>query len=118
MTVFVAGAGCFWAHQSEIQGFFAPLRVTSNCRYSSRSTVTVANQVFDVAYLVDDEVEFARECLDFGFGAAVDIEVEFAAEAVLSVLAILAHHDDRRLEGGEHGEKEVEKDEGVGIPGV
>ena len=34
------------------------------------------------------------------------------------VLAVLAHHDDRRLNGGEHGEEEVEQDEGIGVPGL
>ena len=71
----------------------------------------------DVAYYVGEVVELAAEGLDFGFGAAVDFEVEFAAEAVAGVLAVLAHHDDRRLDGGEHGEEEVEQDEGVGVPG-
>ena len=55
--------------------------------------------------------------LDFGFGAAVDVVVEFAAHAILRVLAVLAHHDDRRLNGGEHREKQIEQDERIGIPG-
>jgi len=78
----------------------------------------VSKEVFDIADLVDGEVEFAGESLDLGFGAAVDVEVEFAAEAVLGVLTVLAHHDDRCLESGEHGEEEVEQDEGIRIPGV
>src|SRR5205809_573669 len=63
-----------------------------------------------------EEMHFSRESLDLQFGAAVDFEVEFAAHAILRVLPILAHHDDRSLDGSEHGEKEVEKDERVGIP--
>ncbi|HEU0368041.1 MAG TPA: hypothetical protein VFR42_02445 [Candidatus Acidoferrum sp.] len=39
---------------------------------------------------VFDHVEFAGETLNFGLGAAVHVVVEFAAEAVFRVLAILA----------------------------
>ena len=56
--------------------------------------------------------------LNFGFGAEVDVVVEFAAHAVLCVLTILAHHDYGSLDCGEHGEEEVEQDEGVGVPGL
>ncbi len=56
--------------------------------------------------------------LDLSFGAQVDVEVELAAQAVLGVLAVLAHHDDRRLDGGEHREKQIKQDEGIGIPGL
>ena len=72
--------------------------------------------VVDVADEIGEVVDFAAEGLDLGFGATVDVEVEFGADAVFVVLAVLAHHDDRRLDGGEHGEEEVEQDVGVGIP--
>src|SRR5947208_16005858 len=68
----------------------------------------LADEVFEIADLVDGEVELAGEDLDLGLGAAVDVEVELAAEAVLGVLTVLAHHDDRRLECGERGAEEVE----------
>jgi hypothetical protein len=76
-----------------------------------------AEAVVDVADEVGEGVELAAEVLDFGFGAAVDVEVELAAEAVAGVLTVLAHHDDRCLDSGEHGEEEVEEDEGVRVPG-
>jgi hypothetical protein len=75
-----------------------------------------AEAVVDVGYEVGEGVEFAAEGLDFGLGAAVYVEVELAAEAVAGVLAVLTHHDDGRLNGGEHGEEEVEQDEGVRVP--
>ena len=62
-------------------------------------------------------MELAGEVLDLGFGAAVDVIVQFAAETVLHVLAVLTHHDDGGLDAGEHGEEEVEQDVGVGVPG-
>jgi hypothetical protein len=44
----------------------------------------------NVGDAVVEHVEFAGETLNFGLGAAVHVVVEFAAEAVLGVLAILA----------------------------
>ena len=76
-----------------------------------------AEAVVDVADEVGESVDFAAEGLDFRFGAAVDVEVEFGAEAVAGVLAVLTHHDDRGLDGGEHGEEEVQEDVGVRVPG-
>src|SRR5262245_54850 len=67
-------------------------------------------QIGDVVDLVADEVELFRETLDLGLGAAVDVEVHFAADAVLLVLSVLAHHDDGRLDRREHGEEEVQED--------
>src|SRR5271165_1782976 len=75
-----------------------------------------AQEVVDVAELVGDQVQFAGEVLDLRFGAAVYVKVQFAAQAVFLILAVLAHHDYGRLDGGEHGQEEVEQDEGIGIP--
>lgn len=77
-----------------------------------------SEQVFQVFDFVREQVEFVAEGLDFGFAAAIDFEVEFTAEAVFGVGSVLTHHDDRGLEGGEHGEEEIEQDEGVRIPGT
>ena len=54
-----------------------------------------------------EEMHLSRKTLDLQFGASIDVEVEFAADPVFCVLAILTHHDDRSLDGSEHGEKEV-----------
>ena len=78
--------------------------------------VGAAEVVVDVVELFGELVELAGEPLNFRLGAAVDVEVEFAADAVFTVLAVLAHHDDRRLDGGEHREEEVEQDVGIGGP--
>jgi hypothetical protein len=80
--------------------------------------VGAAEVVVDVADFVGEEVDFAAESLNLGLGAAVDIEVQFAAQAVFLILAVLAHHDDGGLNGGEHRQKKVEQDEGVGVPGL
>src|SRR5271170_2109185 len=76
----------------------------------------VAEEVVDVAELFGYEVELAGEVLDLRFGAAVYVEVQLAADAVFLVLTVLAHHDDRGLDGGEHGQEEVEQDEGIRVP--
>jgi hypothetical protein len=73
---------------------------------------------FELVELFDELVHALGQGLDFGFGADVDLVVEFAADAVFGVLAVLAHHDDGGLDAGEHGEEEIEQDEGVGIPGA
>ncbi len=59
-----------------------------------------------------------RQPLNFRLSTAVYVVVQFAAQAVFCVLTILAHHDDRRLNGREHGEKQVEQNKWVGIPGL
>ena len=46
----------------------------------------------------------------------IHLKIKFAADAVLRILPILAHHDDRCLDSGEHRQKEVKEDEWVGIP--
>src|SRR5713226_6847820 len=63
-------------------------------------------KVLEVAHLLPQQIQFARQPLDFGFGAAVDGIVQFTAHAVLHVLAVLAHHDDRRLDGREQRQDE------------
>ena len=44
----------------------------------------------NVGDAVVEHVEFAGETLNFGLGAAVQVVVEFATEAVFRVLVILA----------------------------
>lgn len=55
------------------------------------------------------------EASDFEFHFEADFVVGVGIDAVFFGLSILRHHDDGCLEGGEHGEGEVEEDEGVGI---
>src|SRR5581483_12236542 len=74
-------------------------------------------QVFHISELVAKQVQFARQSLDFDFRAAVDLKVQLAAQAVLLVLAVLAHHDDRRLDCGQHGEKKVQENKRIRVPG-
>ena len=76
----------------------------------------MAQHVIQVAKLVGHQVQLAGEVLDFRFGTAVHVEVQLAAQTVLLVLAILAHHDDRRLDGGQHRQEKIEQDKGVRIP--
>ena len=45
----------------------------------------------------------------------VDHIIVFGPLAVFGFLPVLAHHDDRRLQGGQAGQDEVEQYEGVGI---
>src|SRR5450631_909686 len=76
----------------------------------------LTQQLLHIDNLFSQQMEFAGQALDIGGGAAVDVEVEFAAQAVFGVLPVLAHHDDGRLDGGQHGKKQIEQDEGIGVP--
>ncbi len=60
------------------------------------------DQIFQVPYLFAKQIQLSCEALNFRLGATIDVEIEFAAESVLRVLAILTHHDDRRLNCGQH----------------
>ncbi len=73
-------------------------------------------QIFDVADFFSQQIQLAGQALNLRLGAAVDVVVEFAAQAVFCVLPVLAHHDDRRLNGGQHGEEQVQQNEWIGIP--
>src|SRR5689334_6903201 len=84
--------------------------------FPSSRLYSFAQDLFDIVHLFAQEVQLAREALDFEFGAAIDVVIEFAAQAVLFVLPILTHHDHRRLDGGKHREEEVEQDKWVGVP--
>src|SRR5215475_387885 len=75
-----------------------------------------SQQVFDVGDFFVDVVELAGEALDFSFGAAVHLVVQFAAQAVARVLPILAHHDDGSLDRSQHGEKKIQENKWIGIP--
>ncbi len=50
----------------------------------------LAKQFFDVAYLLAEEIELSSQALNVGSGAAVHVEIEFTAQAILRILAILA----------------------------
>src|SRR6266852_5122318 len=74
-------------------------------------------KVLEVAHLLRQQIQFARQALNFRFGAAVDGVVQFTAHAILHVLAVLAHHDDRRLDGREQRQDEIQQDKRIGVPG-
>ena len=45
-----------------------------------------------------EQIQLAGHPLDLGFGAAIDVEIEFATQPVFGVLTILTHHDDGGLD--------------------
>src|SRR5262245_52126741 len=76
-----------------------------------------AKQIFDVIDLLTQQIELACEPLDLDLGTAVDLIVELTPQSILCVLSVLTHHDHWCLNGGQHGEEQVEQDERIGIPG-
>src|SRR5438132_3849793 len=89
-------------------------------RKSSRKVLGVlkspSQQVFDVSDLLTQQIQLARKTLNVGCSAAVDIKIEFATQAVFGILPVLAHHDDRRLNGCQHGEEQVQENKRIRIP--
>ena len=63
-------------------------------------------------------VDLLVQLPDLHFGAQVDHVVALRPLPVLRLLALLAHHDDRRLQRGKAGKRQIEKDEGIGIERV
>ena len=82
----------------------------------SPRSLEFAHQFLDVLQLFAQEIQLARQALDLRFGAPVDGVIQLAAQAVLGVLPVLAHHDHRRLHRCQHGEKQIQQDERVRIP--
>src|SRR5262250_1075736 len=72
--------------------------------------------VVDVVQPILEAIEAGRELDDLALRFPVHREVELAAQAVLRILSVLAHHDDRRLHGSQHGQHQVEQNERIGIP--
>ena len=60
------------------------------------------HQIVHIADLIGQQVQLIRETLNLRFGASIDVVVQLAAYAVFLVLTVLAHHDDRGLDGGQH----------------
>ena len=63
-------------------------------------------------------IELFVQCQYLQLGLQIDFEIMASLDAVLGGLAILGHHDDRRLDRGEHGQEQVEEDEGIGIEAI
>lgn len=64
---------------------------------------------------IAQRVDLFVQAQDFQFGLQVHLIVVGGGLAVLFGLAVLRHHDDRRLERGQHRQDQVEQDEGVGV---
>src|SRR5580698_4131736 len=73
--------------------------------------------IAQVVHLFVQQAELARQSDDLRLRTSIDIEIQLPAQPVLGVLAILAHHDNGRLNGGQHGKEEVEQDKRIRIPG-
>src|SRR5215510_13258834 len=99
------------------RGLSSPARFTSSVvPYTRSPRPQLVDVVVDVVQPILEAIQSGRELDDLALRLTVHGEVELAAQAVLRVLSVLAHHDDRRLHGGQHGEHQVEQDERVGIP--
>src|ERR1700694_536079 len=55
-------------------------------------------------------IDFFVEVSDFQLGFEIDLVIVFAAQSVPRFAPVLAHHDDRRLQGRECGENQIHQD--------
>ena len=60
-------------------------------------------------------VDFFVQMPNLKLGFQIDFVIVFRAQTISRFGAVLAHHDDRRLDGGETGENQIEKDEWIRI---
>src|SRR5260370_14102689 len=72
-------------------------------------------QVLEISHLFPDQIQLPRHPLNFGLRTTVHGVVQFTAHAILHVLAVLAHHDDRRLDRREQRQNEIQQDKRIGI---
>src|SRR5216684_172920 len=54
-------------------------------------------QILEVAHLIPEQIQFPPQPLNFCLGAAIHGIIQFTPHAIFPVLAVLAHHNDRRL---------------------
>src|SRR2546427_848711 len=74
-------------------------------------------QILDVAHLFPKQIQLPRQALNFGLGAPVNGVIQFAAHAIFPVLPVLAHHNDRSLDGCEQGQNQIQQNKRIRIPG-
>ena len=60
-------------------------------------------------------VDFFVQMPDLKLGFQIDFVIVFRAQTISRLGSVLAHHDDRRLDRGETGENQIEKDERIRI---
>ena len=73
------------------------------------------NQVAQILFAQPINLIMQRHDLDLGL--EVDLVVMRGDLAILGSLPVLAHHDHGRLNGGEHGQHQIEEDEGIRVEG-
>ena len=66
----------------------------------------------------EDGIYLVVEVFDHDLGFEVDLIIVLRAAAVLFLLPVLAHHDERRLNGRHAGEHEVQQNERIGVEGL
>src|SRR5713226_5126177 len=96
----------------------APSRAQeSGVQLAARSTFQLTpQQILKIAQLIPEQIQLPRQALNFGLRAPVHGVVQFTTHAILHVLAVLAHHDDWRLNRCEQGQNEIQQNKRIRIP--
>lgn len=71
-----------------------------------------------VVLLPEQMIEFFVQVPDLQFRFQINFVVIIGMETIMRCGPVLTHHDDGRLERGETGEDQVQKDKRVWIPGA
>jgi hypothetical protein len=66
-------------------------------------------------FLLHQQVQFVMQLHQLHLALQVDFVVVGHVGPVLRCLAVLRHHDHRRLEGSEHRQKQIEENVGIGV---
>src|SRR5438067_13754119 len=60
-------------------------------------------------------IEFLVQMPDLQLSFQIDLVIVLRSQPITRLRAVLAHHDDRRLDGGQTGENQVEQNEWIRI---
>ena len=71
--------------------------------------------LFQLRLLGEDGVDLVVDVLDHDFRFEVDLVVVFRAAAVFFLLPVLAHHDQRRLNGRYAGQHQIQQNKREGV---
>src|SRR5229473_5743649 len=105
------GEGRSWSFNVSM---FQPSNVST--RVSDLSPRLAPHQILNVVHLFPQQMELPPQTLNFGFGAAIHGIIQFAPHAVFPVLAVLAHHDHRRLDRRQQRQNQIQQDKRIRIP--
>ena len=87
----------------------------SSLIFACAFTVLLGQLFFQCGLSGQDGIDLVVKILDHDLRFEVDLIIVLCTAAVLFLLPVLAHHDERRLNGRHAREHQIEQDEGVRV---